>query len=313
MKQRKKYIILMISMIASFNVFAKNIEVKASMDSSEIYIGNQTKLTLEMTVSSELEFEFPILLDNISKEIEIVTVGNSDTITLENNFIKIHQDYIITSFDSGVYVIPPFKFLVEDDEIYSNTLTLKVKVPPIEISKESLKDIKPNLVPPFDWYTFWLYFGAVFVIVVIIVLLVIIYKLNKKDKTIFFIDTQKKIPAHLIAIQELDKIKLQKLWQKGREKEYYTKITDVLRIYIEDRFSMSAMEMTSDEILENIKNKNDYSSIYESLKQVLKAADLAKFANIKMKAEENELSIINSYLFVNQTKIEEETEDENQN
>jgi len=112
---------------------------------------------------------------------------------------------------------------------------------------------------------------------------------------------------HQIALNELNKISAQKLWQHGREKEYYTKLTDVIRHYMEARFNIAAPEMTSSEILEETKPiQNEYPAAYDSLKKLLQVGDLVKFAKWHPLADENELSLNICYLFVNQTKVEEE-------
>ena len=115
------------------------------------------------------------------------------------------------------------------------------------------------------------------------------------------------------AIKELDEIKQQKLWQQGRSKEYYTLITDTLRKYIEERFGINAMEMTSGEILELIRKNSEAQSVYDNLRQILQLADFVKFAKMNPLPDENDLSMMNAYLFVNQTKVEEMQEPESTN
>ena len=122
-----------------------------------------------------------------------------------------------------------------------------------------------------------------------------------------------KLPPHEQAIKELDEIKQQKLWQQGRSKEYYTLITDTLRKYIEERFGINAMEMTSGEILELIRKNSEAQSVYDNLRQILQLADFVKFAKMNPLPDENDLSMMNAYLFVNQTKVEEMQEPESTN
>ncbi len=110
------------------------------------------------------------------------------------------------------------------------------------------------------------------------------------------------MPAHVRAANELDKLKAEKIWQQGREKEFYSKLTDILRRYIYEREGINAMEMTSGEILNNIRQISDVDSVYNNLKQILSTADLVKFAKYKPYPDENDLSMVNAYFFVNQTK-----------
>jgi len=163
------------------------------------------------------------------------------------------------------------------------------------------------LSPKFDWKSFLL---TVLLIVVIIGLLVLMYFIYKKyfmkkpvlnDKEIRLL-----LPPHVVALNQLDKVKQEKSWQQGRSKEFHTQLTDILREYIERVFNISSMEMTSDEILEQLRGlKLEQKATYLSLEQILKLADLVKFAKWDAMPDEHELSLLNAYLFVNQTKVEE--------
>ncbi len=106
----------------------------------------------------------------------------------------------------------------------------------------------------------------------------------------------------------LDEIKVQKLWQQGKEKEYHSQVSDVIRKYIEERFDIYAMEMTSDQIFRRMRGMSDADFVFDKLKQLLLLADLVKFAKYHPLPEENELSMMDAYLFVNGTKKEENPE-----
>jgi hypothetical protein len=114
------------------------------------------------------------------------------------------------------------------------------------------------------------------------------------------------LPAHVVALNELDKIKQEKPWQQGRSKEYHTELTDIIREYIERVFNVNSMEMTSEEILEHLRIlRLEQKTAYLGLTQLLRLADLVKFAKFNPTPDEHELSLSNSYLFVNETKVEE--------
>ena len=61
-----------------------------------------------------------------------------------------------------------------------------------------------------------------------------------------------KLPPHQLAMKEIERIKTEKIWQKGQSKEYYTELTDALRTYIKNRFGFNALEMTSSEIIDKL-------------------------------------------------------------
>ena len=97
-------------------------------------------------------------------------------------------------------------------------------------------------------------------------------------------------------------LKTEKIWKQERYKEFYTQLTDVLRRYIHERYGVNSLEMTSEEILHIIRNKVEEDSVYVNLQQVLTIADLVKFAKHKPFIDQNDLSLMNSYFFINQTK-----------
>ena len=155
---------------------------------------------------------------------------------------------------------------------------------------------------------------------VVLVGLIIIMILRKRNKGYFFTPPVI-LPPHTRALKEMDKLKADKIWQQDREKEFYTKITDILRRYIFERYQVNAMEMTSGEILDELRKRFelDSESAIENLNQVLSLADMVKFAKQKPYQNENDLSMVNAYLFVNQTREpdplpdKEQTEQEEKN
>jgi hypothetical protein len=109
-------------------------------------------------------------------------------------------------------------------------------------------------------------------------------------------------PAEEVALEKLDLIKEQKIWQQGYVKEYYTQLTDVIREYIARRYGVSSIEQTSDETLRALHPLlNDRKDLYEQLRNMLTTADLVKFAKWITTVDENELSLRNAYTFVKET------------
>merc|ERR1711991_172090 len=112
-----------------------------------------------------------------------------------------------------------------------------------------------------------------------------------------------KLPAHVIALSELDKLKTRKLWQDGRFKLYYTELTDIIRTYLDNRYGIEAMEMTSDEIMDALlSNKSIDEKLKAKLKDTLLTSDLVKFAKQKPLATENDNNWSNMVDFVEGTK-----------
>jgi hypothetical protein len=206
-----------------------------------------------------------------------------------------------------LYLLPPVKVIDGMDTIYSNQVALKVSTFPVNTdAPDEFYDIKNIWKPPFilaDYYP--IIIGILIILFLICVTGYIIQRIRNHKPIIPLLKEEPSLSPHEQAARELDWIKQQKLWQQGRSKEYYTLITDTLRKYIVNRFGINAMEMTSNEILSIIRRENEADSVYENLKQILQLADFVKFAKMNPLPDENDLSMMNAYLFVNQTKQEE--------
>jgi len=113
------------------------------------------------------------------------------------------------------------------------------------------------------------------------------------------------VPPYDRAIQALHELKDSKLWQQGQEKAYYTTLTEILREYIDERFHINAMEMTSSQIIETLHRNEETKAVNRQLRDILEMADFVKFAKMNPLPDENDLSLMNAYLFINQTKVEE--------
>jgi hypothetical protein len=116
-----------------------------------------------------------------------------------------------------------------------------------------------------------------------------------------------KEPAHIVALRELDRIKNEKIWQLGKSKQYYSEITETLRKYIEDRFEIPALEQTSDETIESFRKQKGLlkDKTFKNLSQILMLADLVKFAKYQTSPDDDNMTLVDAYFFINDTKPEE--------
>jgi hypothetical protein len=296
--------ILIQSLFFGGTVSAQRTLIDAKIDSAAILIGEQTVLHLTITTDKDRPVQLVIPGDTLMRGVEVLSFSKLDSAIIENNRLLIKQDLLITSFDSALYLLPPVAVIDGADTVYSNQVALKVSTIPVNTDNpDEFYDIANIWEPPFilaDYYP--IIFGILLALLLIGAAYYITKRLKNQKPILPFIKSAPKLPPHEQAIQELDKIKQQKLWQQGRNKEYYTEITDTLRKYIVDRFGINAMEMTSAEILKIICRENEADSVYENLKQILNLADYVKFAKFTPLPDENDLSMMNAYLFVNQTK-----------
>jgi hypothetical protein len=304
----RKFIALLSLILTLSSIQAQQrVSVKTTIDSSNLMIGEQTLYHVEVSGPSNLRYEWPNFPgDTLVTGLGIINRGKLDTISINAERIELKTDYLVTSFDTGLYYIPPVKILAGQDTFESNNLALKILTYDVDTTKMELYDIKGVQKPPFvlsdyalETMLFLLFYG--------LVLLAIWLYLRKKypNSKAETAAAEALLPPHVLAIMELDRLKSEKSWKTGKNKKYYTDLTDILRKYIERRFQFNALEMTTDEILALFKRDKSTQSVYQNLSQILQLADLVKFAKIEPLESENELSIINSYLFVNQTKQEE--------
>ena len=303
--------VLLFFVLVSFvqtSLFAQKITVQAKLDSTVIWIGNQAHLSFEVSQKPNEKVVLPLFSDTIVGGLELVEPMKNDTTKSPDGHLLVKRHYTVTSFKDSLIYIPPYPFILNGDTVWSNSLSLKVVQPfKVDTASNTIADIKPVFEPKFDW---WGLFQIILIVLLILAILVGGYILIRKywQKRPVFEKSEPEIilPAHVIALNQLDKIKNEKTWQQGRIKEFHTEVTDVLREYIERIFNIKSMEMTSEEILNHlIIIRSAKKSAFEGLKQILQIADLVKFAKWNATPDENEMSLMNAYLFVNQTKVEE--------
>ncbi len=285
--------------------FAQQTLIDVKIDSAAILIGEQTKLHLTLTTDKDKQVQVLIPADTLMRGVEVLERSKPDTTWIENDRMLVKQDVLITSFDSSLYLLPPVLAIDGRDTILSNQVALKVSTVPVNVDKpDEFADIKDVWKPPFVWsdYYPWI-IGILAVLLLMALAYYIVKRIRERKSLIPFAQPEKpKLPPYEQAIKELDEIKQSKLWQQGKEKEYFTSITDTLRRYLVDRFGINAMEKTSAEILDSVKGIDEIVPAFEKLEQVLKLADFVKFAKFRPLPDENDLSLVNAYFFVNQTK-----------
>ena len=291
----------------SGTAYAQQTLIDVTIDSAAILIGEQTKLHLTVTADKDRPVQLLLPADTLMRGVEVLDISRPDSSLIENDRLVIKQDLLITSFDSALYLLPPLKVVDGPDTVSSNQVALKVSTIPVNADKpDEFNDIKAVWKPPFVWADYYpIIYGILLALFLICLIAYIVKRIRARKSLIPFKKEEPKLPPHEQAIKELDDIKRQKLWQQGRSKEYYTQVTETLRKYIVARFGINAMEMTSGEILDLIRKNTEAQSVYDNLRQILSLADFVKFAKMKPLPDENDLSLMNAYLFVNQTKIEE--------
>lgn len=311
MKLKTKIGSLALLLFLAVSANAQRIKATASIDSTNILLGDQVKLFLEIDHPKTVEVTFPNVPDTLIKYIEVLDRSEIDTFeSNEETFQKQIQSFLITSFESGSYRIPPFWFKIDLDgrldSIPTNGVTLNVHTMAIDTTRGPT-DIKYPYDAPVTLKEVIPYILGAILILAILFFIFYAIKRKKNNKPIFVIPRKPKEPAHIIALRELDRIKQEKLWQQGKTKQFYSEVTETLRKYIEDRYGIPAMEQTSDETLDSFKYRRDLlkEKTFENLSRILKLADLVKFAKYRTTPDDDNMTLVNAYFFVNDTKPEE--------
>jgi len=293
----------------------EGIKISAFLDTAKIRIGEQVKLDLyvQLNPNERLSIQWPEIGDTITEKIEVISVSLIDTTLPDKNntaFMQQHQQLILSVYDSGFYVIPPFKFILNGDTAnprYSEALLLEVHTVPTDTSLAKTKDIREPFNEPFNWrwYKSYIYLFIAGILTAAIIFGIIHY-INKKRRNKIIEASKPKIPAHITALASLDKIKQEQLWKEGKYKVYYSEIADTIRLYIEERFDVHALESTTDEILMVMRSRVVDPVSMEKMRQILVLSDFVKFAKMIPIEQEHELTLRNAFDFVNGTKREEE-------
>lgn len=307
---RSKILIITALLFASFvPAWAQQaLVVEAKMDSSVLWMGEQTVIHLSLTQDANQQVVFPEIVasSELVKGVEVLDISQPDTTELKNDRLQIKQDVLVTSFDSGFYYIPPFKYVLDEDTFATESLGLKIV--PVDIAPEATaadaKDIKGVATPPFvlwDFMPTWVWV-LLLVCALIAVAVVLVLKFYKPKHALATEDVVEQIPPYELAIQGLQELRDSKLWQQGQEKQYYTRLVDILREYIDSRFGINAMEMTSAEIIHALKQNSDMREVNSYLNDILSMADFVKFAKMRPLPDDNERVMRRAFDFVELTR-----------
>ncbi len=305
MSQKVRHIVMAAVMLLAAVPVAcgGNVTFKAKLDSATLLMGKTTALHLEITQDKDARGFFPgEQLDTLNAMVEIAERPAADTTDLGNNRIQINRDLIIQSFDSGMWIIKPIPYVVNGDTAFCNQLTLKVL--PVNVSQmKDINDIKPVEDVPFNLLD-WLpdYWWAWLLGLLLIGAGIWAYRKYYKKGINPLKPSKKRLPPYEEAMINLQNLKAAQLWQQGQEKEYFTGLTDILRVYIDRRFHINAVEMTSSQIIDTLKKNEETKAVNEQLEMILEIADIVKFANARPLADDNEVAYQRAVNFVEATR-----------
>ena len=287
-------------------------KVQIDVDSTHIKVGKQVKATLKVEVEPGEQIRFPYIEKFLTDNIEVIGVSEIDTQKI-NSINILRQTLTLTSFDSGNHIIPALKFISRNSNNRIDTLSTKevlLRVDLVEVdTSATIKDIKDPIDTPFQNNELWSYLNYFLYLIILIVVVLIglqYFKLNKaKPKPEVIVPAVPEEPADSIALRELEQLQKKKDWDTLQGvKDFHEDISMILRRYIQKRFKMPALERTSSEIMNDIKNRPLDKELVKSLNQILVLSDYVKFAKYKPSIEENETSLKSSFSFIKKTPAE---------
>ena len=288
--------------------------VTARVEPDSIMIGDRFDYVIDVEKDLVQVVEFPVF-DPRDGKIELVENCPVDTLERDGRRLKLRKRYRLAAFDEGKYNLGAAQVLYADKNILdtlrsTDSVYLEVATFQIDSTSQSIYDLKAQKNLPFRFrevsgYVKW---GVFFLLMLLAAGYALKRYLASRGKG--FGDLFKPappLPPHVAAIQALEALHNQKLWQNNRHKQYYSGLTDILRTYIAARWGFGAMEMTSDEIIETMRPEELPDKARMDLTAILRDADLVKFAKATPEAEQNEADYLKAYYFVEETKpVEEE-------
>ena len=317
---RQAVLILLYIYVCLAVASGQEVNVSAVFDTSRICLGDQINFTVTVDKPVSYLLSVPVFRDTLQKNIEILNGPVTDTSFLKDGRIRIREKYLVTSFDSGRYQISPVYAEMRSEtgikRFYSDYALLevsRVKIAPADTASKIFDIIKPYKAP--------LTIGEIlpWVLLILLVATGIWFLVRYIRKIMLKKSGEEPVinpdPAHIIAFRELEKLKEEKLWQKGEIKKYYTRLTEIVRQYLENRFRIFSMELTTVETLAELtKTGFKEDETYRILRTVLTGADLVKFAKYNPEPPENELHYEYAWDFVKSTKVEDQVSgDKNEN
>lgn len=288
----------------------------AALDSTLLIQGGKALLSVEFSgpLEANAHTEF---IDTMWHQVEINPLEGSINTYEGTDRATLRSMYVIQAFDSGLYTLPPIFCISGTDTVLTNQPVLKVEPMPldsanlvmengevVDVTINDYTDVADADYSIFDALPGWMadYGWWILAAIVIIALLAFVYFKWLRHGKIPLMPVRKPVPPYELAKQSLEALRAEALWQKGAEKEYYTKLTDILRTYIQGRFGINAMEMTSREIYEALAANDEAKKVRILAQDLMREADFVKFAQNRPAADENEAAFRWADTFVESTK-----------
>lgn len=309
----KRLLLLLLALPLMQSLWADTPVVRARVEPDSIFIGDRFDYVIEIDKDLVQTTHFPTFSAKDGM-VELVEELPVDTLKRDGRRLRIAKRYRLAAFQEGLINMGAAGVVYADknivDTLYAaDSVYLKVATFQIDSTSQSIFDLKPQQNLPFKVaeiksYLLW---GLLALVVLVALLVVLDRYLKARGRRLGdLFKPAPPQPPHVIAIAALEALHHQKLWQNNKHKLYYSLLTEILRTYIDGRWGVSAMEMTSDEIIAAMRSVELPDKARMDLTAILRDADLVKFAKFAPEAEQNENDYQKAYYFVEETKPVEE-------
>lgn len=295
-------------LFAGLALSAQEIRVTSKPDTSAILIGDQTGFTVTADIPAGVSATLSGATDSLAGKIVILRRDPRDTAISSDGSMKITDRYLITSFDSGSYAIPPFYAEVASGDsllrYFSDYSFLDVVRP--DIAPQDTTDVIFDIIPPrgapvtFREVLPWI----VIALIAAVIVWLLARFLPRNPLRRFVRPPAPPEPAHIVALRDLQALREAELWQKGEIKEYYSRLSDILRRYLDGRYGISSPELTTDETVRMLqKAAVTTPGQMAMVKELLSVSDMVKFAKYLPDSAVHVAFMENAVRFVEETRL----------
>lgn len=327
MRRAFQYMSVAVLMLLSFAAIARKGEIvyqkgaflRQLQERDSVLIADQLLYGFDLKgVEAGTTFAFPQVKDTLMEGVEVVGSWQLDTLKVRKgkkgaaDQLDLQGGIVITSFDEGEYALPPLTLQRVSTEGVVDTLvfdsqTLQVKTMPVDTATFKVHDIKGQIRYPVTFRELlpWVGLGLGIAGLIALAVWLIVRYGRKRDA-----EAQRREPAHIVALRKLDRYRGSKMWAPEKQKAFYSGITDTLREYMDARYDIGAMEMTTAEIMKELKNTDVTADLQTGLKELFERADFVKFAKYTASDEDNAAALPLAVRFVTST-YQSDLEDNN--
>ena len=306
----KKYVLFLMALFALMGgLKAQNVEVEGKVESKDVQVGKPFTLDLSLKVPYGWFVEWnDFAIDTLSEQIDIIKRSEVERTADADSNVIVKQQLTLMTFDTGQIQVPAVGLTYAklfDDPMRMQTYTDPINLYSTTITVDTTMAYKPIVEPiaaPVQMKEVYPWILAV-LLLALAIFGIWYWRKHRKLK----VDADGNIihgpiiPPYDKAVGDLKKLREEKIWQSGKVKEYFSSLTDIAREYIEGQFGVNAVEMTTDDILEEIKPLRFPKETYDKLKDTMEVADLVKFAKYSASTLESDTALSSMTEFVNES------------